>query len=103
MMNLSELWRHFRLLADQETLSKEQKEFILKFLTEEHHRKEQKRIQYLMNMSGIKRTKVLDDFDWKYNPKIPRDKILEYMNTQWLTKPSNLVLIGPAGVGNYAK
>ena len=99
MMNLSELWRHFRLLADQETLSKEQKEFILKFLTEEHHRKEQKRIQYLMNMSGIKRTKVLDDFDWKYNPKIPRDKILEYMNTQWLKKPSNLVLIGPAGVG----
>jgi len=99
MMNLSELWRHFRLLADQEALSKEQKEFMLKFLTEEYQRKEQKRIQYLMNMSGIKRTKVLDDFDWKYNPKIPRDKILEYMNTQWLNKPSNLVLIGPAGVG----
>jgi DNA replication protein DnaC len=57
------------------------------------------RIQHLMAASGIKRIKLLNDFDWKFNPKIPRDKILEYMNTQWLKTPSNLVLIGPAGVG----
>lgn len=99
MINLSELWRRFRLLSDPDTLSDEQKKFMLKFLTEESHRKEQKKIQYLMKMSGIKRIKLLDDFDWKYNPKVPRDKIMEFMNTQWLTKPSNLVLIGPAGVG----
>lgn len=99
MINLSELWRRFRFLTDPDTLSEQHKEFMLKFLTEESHRKEQKRIQYLMNMSGIKRIKLLEDFDWKYNPKVPRDKLLEFMNTQWLAKPGNLVLIGPAGVG----
>lgn len=28
-----------------------------------------------------------------------RDKIMEYMNTEWLKRPGNLILIGPAGVG----
>ena len=93
MMTLSELWRHFRLLADQETLSKEQKEFMLKFLTEEHHRKEQKRIQYLMNMSGIKRTKVLEDFDWKYNPKNTGGKTP--VNTKYLVARRNRATLFP--------
>ena len=41
----------------------------------------------------------LKEFDWTFNPKIPRDKILEFLNTQWLKKPSKLVIIGPPGVG----
>ena len=99
MMNLSELWKHFRLLTDPQTLTEKEKEFMLKFLIQEHKKKEQRRIQYLMKRSGIKRVKLLEDFDWKFNPKIPRNKIMEFINTDWLKKPCNLVLIGPAGVG----
>jgi len=99
MMSLSELWKHFRLLTDPQTLTGSEREFILKFLIEEHKKKEQRRIQYLMKMSGIKRVKLLEDFDWKFNPKAPRNKIMEFINTDWLKKPCNLVLIGPAGVG----
>ncbi len=98
-MSFSELWKHFRFLTDPDTLTPEQKEFLQPFLQEEFQRREQRRIQHLMAASGIKRVKLLSDFDWKFNPKIPKDKILEYMNTQWLKGPSNLVLIGPAGVG----
>ena len=50
-------------------------------------------------MSGIKRIKLLGDFEWAFNPKIPREKIMEFMQTEWLKKPANLILIGPAGVG----
>ncbi len=99
MMNLSELWKHFRLLTDPQTLTEKEKEFMLKFLIQEYKKKEQRRIQYLMKRSGIKRIKLLEDFDWKFNPKIPRNKIMEFINTDWLKKPCNLVLIGPAGVG----
>ncbi len=99
MMSFSELWKHFRLLTDPDTLTAEEKEFLDRFLQGEYHKREQRRIQHLMAASGIKRIKLLNEFDWKFNPKIPRDKILEYMNTQWLKAPSNLVLIGPAGVG----
>lgn len=98
-MNLSELWKQFRLLTDPQTLTEKEKEFMLKFLIQEYKKKEQRRIQYLMKRSGIKRIKLLEDFDWKFNPKIPRSKIMEFINTDWLKKPCNLVLIGPAGVG----
>jgi DNA replication protein DnaC len=47
----------------------------------------------------MKRIKLLKDFDWAFNPKIPKDKLLEFLNTQWLKKPANLILMGPAGVG----
>ena len=102
-MSLPDLWKAFRLITDPVSVSEKDKEFLCAFLAEEHKKREQKRIEYLMRMSGIKRIKLLSDFDWAFNPKIPREKIMEYMHTEWLVKPSNLVLIGPAGVGNYAK
>ncbi len=98
-MSFSDLWKHFRLLTDPDALPQEQQEFMIRFLEAEYQKREQRRIQHLIAACGIKRLKLLSDFDWKFNPKIPRDKILEYMNTQWLNGPSNLVLIGPAGVG----
>lgn len=99
MMNLSELWSHFRLLSDMSGLSDQEKDFLQRFLSGEYQRRQQKRIKHLMRRSGIKRVKLMDDFDWKFNPKIPRAKIMEFVHTQWLVSPSNLVLIGPAGVG----
>ena len=72
---------------------------MLAFLTEESRLREQKRIEHLLRLSGIKRVKRLSEFDWTFNPKIPKDKIMEFVHTHWLKQPSNLVLIGPAGVG----
>ena len=99
MMNFSELWKYFKLLGDPDQLSKEDLAFLERFLAEQYQLREKKRIQYLMRASGIKRIKLLNDFDWSFNPKIPRDKIMEFLATDWLKKPCHLVLIGPAGVG----
>ena len=70
-----------------------------RFLSEEQNHRERKRIENLLRLSGMKRIKLLKDFDWAFNPKIPKDKLLEFLNTQWLKKPANLILMGPAGVG----
>lgn len=99
MMSLSDLWKHFKLVGEKENLSEEELKFLHRFLTEEYDLREKKRIGYLMKMSGIKRIKLLEEFDWAFNPKIPRDRIMEFINTEWLKKPCNLVIIGPAGVG----
>jgi len=109
MMSLSELWKHFRFLQDLECFTEEQRAFLERLLSEEYKAREKKRIAYLLKMSGIRRIKFLRDFDWTFNPKIPRDKIMEFLNTDFLNKPSNLVLtclradthrqIGTAGVG----
>lgn len=99
MIPLSELFRHFRIFTDPNSLSDQERAVLQKFLHGEYLEREQRRIRHLMRMSGIKRVKLLSDFDWKFNPKAPRDKIMEFLNTDWLQKPVNLILIGPAGVG----
>ncbi len=99
MTDLHELWKHFRLLSDPGEYPQEARELLEKFLSREHSLKEQKKREYLLRMSGIKRVKLLTDFDWACNPKVPREKIMEFMETDWLKRPCNLVLIGPSGVG----
>lgn len=99
MITLSELWKYFRLLTDTQSLTEKEREFMQNFLAGEYQKREQKRIAYLMKMSGIKRIKRMDDFDWSFNPKVPRDKVMEFINTDWLKRPCNLVIVGPAGVG----
>jgi len=96
MTDLHELWKHFRFLSDPGEYHQEARELLEKFLSREHSLKEQKKRERLLRMSGIKRVKLLSDFDWAYNPKAPREKIME---TDWLKRPCNLVLIGPSGVG----
>lgn len=99
MTNLHELWKHFRLLSDPDGCSAQEQEFLERFLSREYALKEQKKRAHLLRMSGIKRVKLLADFDWTFNPKVPKEKIMEFMQTDWLTRPCNLVLIGPSGVG----
>jgi DNA replication protein DnaC len=99
MTDLHELWKRFRFLSDPGEYPLEERELLGKLLSREHSLKEQKKREHLLRMSGIKRVKLLTDFDWAYNPKVPREKIMEFMETDWLKRPCNLVLIGPSGVG----
>src|SRR4030066_1248282 len=99
MTTLSDLWKTFRFLTDLETIPEDKKAFLHDFLMGEYRKREIRRIEYLLKMSGIRRIKLISDFDWKFNPKVPRDKIMEFMNTDWLKRPCNVVIMGPAGVG----
>ena len=99
MTRRDELWTEFRLLSDISTCSIEEQAFLDRFLEEEAKLRQAKKIGYLLTRSGIKRVKTIGDFDWKFNPTIPRDKFTGFMAHPWLKEPCNLVLIGPAGVG----
>lgn len=99
MTRLNELMAEFRLLSDMNSFSPDEQVLLEQFLEEEARLRQAKKIGYLLARSGIKRVKTLSDFDWRFNPKIPRDKLMEFMAHPWLKNPCNLVLIGPAGVG----
>lgn len=99
MTRLADHWTEFRLMSDRNVFSPDEQAFLEQFLEEEARLRQAKKIGYLLARSGIKRVKTLGDFDWKFNPKIPRDKLMEFMAHPWLKNPCNLVLIGPAGVG----
>lgn len=99
MIRLADYWTEFRLLSDINAYSTDEQAFLERFLEEEAQLRQAKKIGYLLARSGIKRVKTMSDFDWRFNPKIPRDKLMEFMTHPWLKIPCNLVLIGPAGVG----
>lgn len=99
MTDLSNLWKYFKLLTPLETVSAEENHILTRFLVQEHRLREVKRIQNLLRVSGIKRIKLLEEFDWKFDPKLPRNKIMEFVNSDWIKNGANLTLIGPAGVG----
>ena len=100
MMSLSEIWKGLRFISDYSELTSSQKQILEAVLYEEVQARELKRIGSLMQRSGIKRIKRIEDFDWVFNPKIPKDSIMQlFKSPQWVEKANNIVFIGPAGVG----
>jgi hypothetical protein len=40
------------------------------------------------------------DFDWTFNPKIPKTKIVEWVSARFVDTHAGVLLIGAPGVGN---
>lgn len=49
--------------------------------------------------SGLPERKDLKDFDWSYNPKVPRRDILELATLKFIEARAGALLIGPPGAG----
>ena len=100
MINLPELWKHLKFASDCNNLTASQKQILEPILYEEFQARELRRISYLMKRSGLKRIKRIEDFDWTFNPKISREKIIRFFeSSDWVKDAENIVFIGPAGVG----
>jgi DNA replication protein DnaC len=50
-------------------------------------------------LSGLPERKDLKDFDWSYNPRIPRRDILELATLHFVDAREDVLLIGPPGTG----
>lgn len=99
MTQIHQIWSQLRFVSDCSLLTEEQVKTITPILKDEASAREVKRIRYLLQRSGIKRIKRLEDFDWKFNPQLPRNEIMSLSQTSWDTDIKNAVLIGPSGVG----
>ena len=99
MTPIHQIWEQLKFVSDCSSLTEEQIKTITPILKEEATAREIKRIRYLLQRSGIKRIKRLEDFDWKFNPQLPRNEIMSLSQSSWDTDVKNAVLIGPSGVG----
>jgi DNA replication protein DnaC len=93
------LWKILKFVSDPATLSPETVRILLPVLEEEVRARRLRQIHYLLSRSGIKRIKRLEDFDWKFNPKLPRETFMAFYHGPWVENAQNLLLIGPSGVG----
>jgi DNA replication protein DnaC len=99
MTQIHQIWNELKFVSDCSSLTEEQVKAVIPILKDEASAREVKRIRYLLQRSGIKKIKRVEDFDWKFNPELPRGELMALVQTLWHTDVKNAVLIGPTGVG----
>jgi DNA replication protein DnaC len=52
-----------------------------------------------LKQAGITAIQELSDFDWTYNPKLPRARLSELATARFIAEHHGVLLIGPPGIG----
>lgn len=52
-----------------------------------------------LKQAGITEVKEFSDFDWSFNPKLPRMRLCELATARFVAERRNVLLMGPPGVG----
>lgn len=74
-------------------------EFLYRLLSDEVDRREAKQLHLRLSRAAFESRKSLEDFDFAFNPSLPKAKILDLATCRFLETHTNLLLVGPAGVG----
>lgn len=74
-------------------------EFLLRLLTDEVERRDAKQLDARLRKASFEHRKALEDFDFTFNPKIPKTKIIDLSTCGFIAKHENVCLVGPTGVG----
>lgn len=74
-------------------------EFLFRLCSDEVERRDSKQLDARLRRAAFETSKRLEDFEWSFNPKIPKTKIIDLATCGFVPKHENVLLIGPAGVG----
>jgi DNA replication protein DnaC len=101
--------RHLRLsgmaealparLAQAEASSMSFLEFLELLVEDELHRRADRLFARRVKQATISTIKELKDFDWGFNPKIPKTRVVELVSGRFVTQHEDVLLIGPPGLG----
>jgi DNA replication protein DnaC len=70
-------------------------EFLLRLLTDEVERRDAKQLDLRLRRANFEHQKSLEDFDFRFNPKIPKSKILDLATCSFIKKHENICIVGP--------
>jgi DNA replication protein DnaC len=76
-------------------------EFLYRLLQDEVERRDAKQTELRMRRANFEGAKRLEDFDFHFNPKIPKHRIIDLAACHFIDKKENLLLIGPPDVPTY--
>jgi DNA replication protein DnaC len=74
-------------------------EFLELLVDDELQRRRDMLFQRRMKQAHLPTAKTLDDFDWNFNPKIPKQLILDLATLRFVPERGGALILGPAGVG----
>jgi len=73
--------------------------FLDDLLEEEVAQKEQRRIETALKISGLPFIKSIDEFDFIFQPKLDRQKVMSLFDLTFIRENGNIIFLGPPGVG----
>lgn len=74
-------------------------EFLELVLQDELFVRQQRQIDRRVKDADFKELKSLDEFDWSFNPSIPKKQIFDLATCRFIRETKDLLLVGPPGVG----
>ncbi len=74
-------------------------EFLLRLLTDEVERRESKQTALRLRRANFEHSRTLEDFDFHFNPSIPKAKILDLATCAFIDRKENLFFAGRTGTG----
>jgi len=74
-------------------------EFLYRLCNDEVERREAKQLEQRLRRAAFECTKRLEEFDFRFNPRVPKAKIVDLATCHFVEKRENVLLIGPTGVG----
>jgi len=88
-----------QVLKVAEKQDKSHLSFLDELLEEEVAHKEQRRIETVLKISGLPFIKSIDEFDFTFQPKLDRQKVMSLFDLTFVQQKGNVIFLGPPGVG----
>lgn len=74
-------------------------EFLFRLLSDEAERRDSKQLDVRLRRASFDGPRAIEDFDFHFNPKIPKSKIIDLATCSFVERKENVLLVGRAGVG----
>src|ERR687886_2499381 len=74
-------------------------EFLELLVSDELARRRDRLFQRRLEAARVPQLKTLDNFDWSFNPQLPKALILDLATVRFVPEHGGLLLLGPPGTG----
>lgn len=74
-------------------------EFLMRVLHDEVERREGKQLDQRLRRASFEPNKTFENFDFLFNPKVPKAKVIDLATCSYVTRKENVLLVGQSGVG----
>ncbi len=74
-------------------------EFLELILQDELLVRSERQIGRRVKAAAFRELKVLDEFDWSFNPSIPKKQVFDLATCRFIREARDVLLLGPPGTG----
>jgi DNA replication protein DnaC len=74
-------------------------EFLYRLLSDEVERRDGRQLDQRLRRASFESDRTLEDFDFLFNPNVPKSKIVDLATCTFVERHENVLLIGPTGTG----